>query len=184
MARTLCIWFPDWPLRRPDSPSDRPCQVVDDAGLVVAAGPDVVAAGVRTGMRRREAEALCPTAVTLVADPGAEAAAFEPVAQAIEAIVPRMELASPGLAFIPVAGAVRYYGTEEALVDSMLAAVEAVAPGGRFGLADGPFAARLAADAAVDAPLIVVDTPGFLARLDVSTLGVDELIDTFRWLGV
>ncbi|HSM02692.1 MAG TPA: DNA polymerase Y family protein [Acidimicrobiia bacterium] len=184
MARTLCIWFPDWPLRRPDSPPDRPCQVVDDAGLVLAATPDATAAGIRVGMRRREAEARCPTAVTLVADPGAEAAAFEPVALAIEGIVPRMELASPGLAFVPVAGAVRYYGTEGALVGRVVDAVEAVAPGGRFGLADGPFAARLAADAAVGEPLIVADTSRFLARLDVSTLGIDELVDTFHWLGV
>ena len=184
MARTLCVWFPDWPLRRPDSPPDRPCQVVDDAGLVVAATPDAVAAGVRIGMRRREAEVLCPNAVTLVADPGAEVVAFEPVARAIEDVVPRMELAAPGLAYMSTAGAVRYYGSEEALVGKMTAAVEAMAPGGRFGLADGPFAARLAAEAAVDGPLIVEDTSRFLAGLDVSTLGVDELVDTFRWLGV
>lgn len=171
-------------MRRPDSPSDRPCQVVDDGELVVAATADAIAAGVRVGMRRREAEALCPTALTLVADPGAEVAAFEPVAQAIEEIVPRMELAAPGLAFVPAAGAMRYYGSEEALVGKMVAAVEEVAPGGRFGIADGPFAARLAADAAVEEPLIVADTPGFLAGLDVSTLGIDELVDTFRWLGV
>ena len=150
----------------------------------MAATADAIAAGVRVGMRRREAEALCPTAVTLAADPGAEAAAFEPVAQAIEEIVPRLELASPGLAFVPVAGAVRYYGTEDTLMGKMVAAVEAAAPGGRFGLADGPFAARLAADAAVEAPLIVGDTARFLAGLDISTLGIDELVDTFRWLGV
>jgi protein ImuB len=184
MARTLCVWFPDWPLRRPDSPPDRPCQVVDDKGMVVAATSDAVEAGVRTGMRRREAEALCPNAVTMVADPGAEAVAFEPVAVAIEGVVPRMELAAPGLVFVPAAGAVRYYGSEDALVGKMVAVVEAMAPGGRFGLADGPFAARLAAEAAVESPLIVADTAGFLAGLDVATLGVDDLVATFRWLGV
>lgn len=152
--------------------------------MVVAATADAVDAGVRTGMRRREAEALCPTAVTLVADPGAEAVAFEPVAVAIESVVPRMELAAPGLVFVPAAGAVRYYGSEEALVGKMVAAVEAVAPGGRFGLADGPFAARLAAESAVEEPSIVTDTAAFLAGLDVSTLGVDDLVATFRWLGV
>lgn len=171
-------------MRRPDSPPDRPCQVVDDKGMVVAATADAVEAGVRTGMRRREAEALCPNAVTLVADPGAEAVAFEPVAVAIEGVVPRMELAAPGLVFVPAAGAVRYYGSEDALVGKMMAAVEAIAPGGRFGLADGPFAARLAAEATVEAPLIVADTARFLAGLDVATLGVDDLVATFRWLGV
>jgi protein ImuB len=185
MARTLCVWFPDWPLRRPDSPPGRPVQVVDDAGTVVAATPYAVAAGVRVGMRRRQAEVLCPGAVTLLADPGAEAVAFEPVATAIEDVVPRMEMASPGLVYLPAAGAARYYGGEDALVARLAAALEAVAgPGGRIGLADGPFAARRAAGAAADGPVIVADTAAFLAGLDVAALGVEELADTFRWLGV
>src|SRR3990170_721149 len=184
MARILCIWFPDWPLRRPDRPPDRPCQVVDASGLVVAADPTAIAAGVLAGMLRREAEALCPTVVTLDADPGASTVAFEPVALAIESVVPRMEMVSPGLVYLPVAGAVRYYGSEDAVVGKVMAAVEAVAPGGRLGLADGPFAARMAAERAVETPVVVADTAGFLAGIDVSALGVPELVDTFRWLGI
>ena len=111
--RTLCVWFPDWPLRRPDAPPDKPCLVVDDADEVVAVDPAAAGAGARAGMRRREAEALCPTAVTLEADPVAEAVAFEPVVRAVEEVVPRVEVADPGLLFVPVAGAVRYYGSEE-----------------------------------------------------------------------
>ena len=34
MERTLCVWFPDWPLRRPDVPSAEPCQAVDGGNLV------------------------------------------------------------------------------------------------------------------------------------------------------
>lgn len=185
MARILCVWFPDWPLRRPDTPPDRPGQVVDADGMVIAATGDAVAQGVQVGMRRREAEALCPTVVTLVSDPGAEAVAFEPVAQAIESLVPRIELAAPGLAYLPVAGAVRYYGGEVPLVERLVAAIETVAgAGGRLGLADGPFAARMAAERAAAGPVIVADTAAFLAGLDVAALGVEELVDTFRWLGV
>lgn len=185
MARILCVWFADWPLRRPDAPSDSPCQAVDDSGTVTAASDEARLAGVRPGMRRREAEALCPTIVTLVSDPAAETSAFEPVARAIEDVVPRFELAAPGLGYVPVAGAVRYYGSEEALVERLVAAVDGVAGGGaRFGVADGPFAARMAAEAATRSPVIVTDTAVFLAGLDVATLGVDELVDTFRWLGV
>ena len=68
------------------------------------------------GMRRRQAETLCPAVVTLAADPGAEAAAFEAVAAAVEDLVPRVEVADPGLLFAPVAGAVGYYGGEGPLV--------------------------------------------------------------------
>ena len=185
MARTLCVWFPDWPLRRPDAPPDRPCLVVGSAGKVVAATAEARAAGVGTGMLRREAEVLCPTAVTLLSDPGAEATTFEPVAAAVEEVVPRLEVAAPGLAYLPVAGALRYYGGEEAVMEAVVSAVEAAAGhGGRFGLADGPFAARMAAEAAADGPLIVADTARFLADLDVATLGVGDLVDVFRWLGV
>jgi protein ImuB len=159
--------------------------VVDGSGAVLAASVEAVVAGVRPGMRRRQAEALCPAVVTLTADLGAEAVAFEPVLRAVEGVVPRVEPASPGLAYVPVAGAARYYGGEAPLVVAVSAALhEVAAPGGRMGLADGPFAARMAAAAAVDGPVVVADTAAFLAGLDVSTLEVEELVDTFRWLGV
>jgi protein ImuB len=183
--RTLCVWFPDWPLRRPDAPRDRACLVVDDAGVVTASDAVAADAGVRIGMRRREAEALCPAAVTLAADPTAEASAFEPVVGAVEAVVPRVEVSAPGLLFVPAAGAVRYYGGEDVVMEQVAAAVGAVAPGAGIGLADGPFAARAAAASSVGgSPRVVADTAAFLAAFDVSVLGVAEIADTFRWLGV
>ncbi len=175
------MWFPDWPLRRPDAPPDRPVQVVDDRGVVTAS----TAPEIRPGMRRREAEALCPTVLTLQGDPGAETATFEPAVRAVEALVPRVEVAAPGLLFVPVAGAVRYYGGERQLAEHVVAALDAaVGQGSRVGVADGPFAARLAAAEAGEGPLIVDDTAAFLSRCDVSVLGMADLIETFRWLGL
>ena len=57
------------------------------------------------------------------------------------------------------------------------------------GVADGPFAARWAAATAdVGEPHVVEDTFGFLSSLDLTTLreamGGEEMIDTFRWLGL
>ena len=154
-------------------------------GVVLAANAPAAGAGVVAGMRRRQAETLCPAVVTLAADPGAEAASFEAVAAAVEGLVPRVEVAAPGLLFVPVAGAVGYYGGEGPLVARVAAGVaEAGGPGGRLGLADGPFAARLAAAAACDGPVIVADTRAFLAGLDVSVLGMEEMAATLRWLGV
>lgn len=172
-------------MRRPDAPPDDPCQVVDATGLIVAADPVARAAGVVVGMRRREAEVLCPTAVTLVADPGAESVAFEPVVTAIEGLVPRVEVVQPGLLFVPVSGALRYYGGEVALVSRVEVEVDRLGVrGARFGLADGPFGARMAAESAVDSPVIVEDTVAFLSGLDVAVIGVEELVGTFRWLGI
>jgi len=177
----LCVWFPNWPLRRPDAPPDNPCQVVGADGVVTAANDLAFAGGVRVGMPRRRAETLCPSVVTLPADPGAEAAAFEMVARAVETVAPGVEIAEPGLLFLNVSGAVRYYGGEEPLVVRVGQAVGEVASGARLGLADGPFAARMAA---AEGAAIVTDTDGFVAGLDISTLGVPEIVGTFRWLGV
>jgi protein ImuB len=152
---------------------------------VVAANGPAVAAGVQAGMRRRQAEVLCPTVVSLAADPGAETAAFEVVAGAVEALVPRVEVVAPGLLFLPVAGAVRYYGGEGALLSVVAGAVAAAAgAGAHLGLADGPFAARMAAGGNGSGPVIVADTRDFLAHLDVSVLGLEEMAATFKWLGI
>ena len=188
-----------WSLARPDAPPDEPVLIADER--VTGASGDVLAAGVTPGMPRREAEALAPFATVLDRDIGEETRRFEPVVAAVEEVVPKVEVVSPGLLFVPVAGAVRYYGSEQALVERVDEAIEAhfqresqpdvrgVAPPHGYGIADGPFAARwAAATARVDGPNIVTDTSVFLAGLDLATLresmGGEEMIDTFRWLGM
>jgi protein ImuB len=181
-----------WSLGRPDASPDDPLLIVDDR--VRAATGDVMAAGVSMGMPRREAEALAPFATVLLRDQGEEARRFEPVVERMESLIPRVEVVSPGLVFVPIAGAVRFYGGEEALaglVAKELDRMVGYARGGQalVGVADGPFAARwAAATTGVGHPLIVTDTIGFLSRLDLTalreSLDADELIDTFRWLGV
>ena len=200
--RTLCVWFPDWPLRpeqaqRPGQaqqpepadtvPATGPSQAVDGANVVVAVNDVAAAAGLQPGMRRGEAEAICPTVTTVLSDPAKEAVRFEPVVAAVEELVPRVEMAMPGLIFVPVRGAVAYYGGEEALLERVVKEVDAVAGGGgRFGLAGGPFAARIAAGMATgeDPVRLVTDDETFRTSLDVASLGRDELAATFRWLGI
>jgi len=181
------VWFPDWSLRRPDAPSDRACLVVDTSAAprVVACNQHARDAGVRPGMRRPEAEVLCPGGTTLEQDYAAESLGFEPVVSAVEELVPRVEVSDPGLLFVPIGGAVRYYGGERALVDKLTRAVLNVAGvGGRIGVAGGPFAARWAAAVAGEEPVFVDDDRRFLASLDVEVLGREELVATFRWLGI
>lgn len=181
-----CVWFPGWPLERADAPSGECCLIVGEA-VVVAASPEAEAAGVRRGMSRREAEGRCPGALVLERDLAEEARRFDPVVEALEGLVPQVEVVEPGLAFVRMAGAVRYYGGERSLVERLVEEVDGAAGAGRcrIGVADGPFAARWAAVGAVPgAPLVVSDTREFLAGLDVSVLGYDDLVSVFRWLGV
>ena len=186
------MWFPMWSLGRPDAPSDDPVLIVDDR--VTGATKEVLAAGVSLGMPRREAEALAPFATVLTRDPGEESRRFEPVVEAIEDLIPRVEVVSPGLVFVPIAGAVRFYGGESVVAERMVEELDRLVGhvrGGKalVGVADGPFAARWAAATTdVGQPRVVMDTIGFLSGLDLTTLresvNGDELIDTFRWLGV
>jgi len=158
-----------------------------EEGVVFAVNRAAESSGIRIGMRRREAEGICPTVLSLERDPGAEMAAYEPVMAALEDLVPRVEVIDPGLALIPVAGAVAYYGSEEAVVERVISGLEKVAgPGFRIGLAAGPFASRKAAEQATgDPPVLVVDDDAaFLASLDVGSVGREELVATFRWLGI
>ena len=156
--------------------------VVDTNNRVVAVNEEAASEGATLGMRRGEAEALCPGGVTMERDLGAEVVAFEPVVAAVEQVVPRVEIAAPGLAFVRIEGAVRYYGSEETVLAEVVAAVERQAAGGLFAIAEGPFAARLGAVAPPGR--IVYDDAAFLADLEVRVLGMDELVATFRWLGV
>jgi len=149
--------------------------------------PSAHAAGIRLGMRRAEAEAICPNVVSIESDPGAEMVAFEPVVTAIEVIVPRLEVTRPGLLFVPVSGAVAYYGGEGPLVERVVKEIDDITGSGYLiGLASGPFAAKHAAARATGEPpvLIVEDDADFLASLDIGAIGSEELVATFRWLGI
>ncbi len=179
-VRTLALWCADWPLVAAEVPPDEPA-VVLHGGRTVACTPAARAEGVHRGMRRRDAEARCPRLVVLAHDPARDARAFEPVAAAVEAFVPRVELTRPGLCSLATRGPSRYFGGDEPLAARLVAAVQEVLGAGAAhvgaGVADGTFAASLAARAtAGGAPVLVLapgETPAFLAGLPVSALADD-----------
>ncbi len=183
----------DWPVvtARLDEPSLRgvPVVVRERVGardLVRAASVEARREGVRVGMRRREAEACCGSAIVVDADPSGEARAFEAVARAVEAITPRVELSEPGRLAFPTRGPSRYFGGDELLAARVLEAVHAVMGGeARVGIADGRFAARLAARAG--RPVLVVaadESPTFVAPYPVAALGDADLAQLLERLGV
>jgi protein ImuB len=116
-------------------------------------------------------------------DRGAEANDFEPVVVAIEGLVPRVEVVEPGLVYVPIQGAFRYYGGEGPLTRLVVERLRSWT-GAQLGVARGPFAARRAAAVAVEAPVRVDDDASFLAGLPVDVLPEEDLVATFRWLGI
>lgn len=186
--RMVCLWCPDWPVvaaRRADPALEGEPVVVLDRGFVLAASAEARAEGVRRGLRRREAEARCPGVALRPADPAGEARAFEALSRAVEVLAPRLALDRPGLLFIPTRGPSRYFGGDEAFAARILAEVSGVAA--QAGVADGAFAARLAARKALPGKAFVVpagESAAFLAPWPVRTLEDDDLASLLVRLGL
>jgi protein ImuB len=180
ITRTLVAEVPDWPVVAAGASADEPAVVVH-ANRVVAATAAARAEGVDVGLRRREAQGRCPALAVLTADPARDGRAWEPVVASLDDICPRIEVAEPGRLAFPTRGPSRYFGGDDAL-----AALVARRTGARIGIADGPFAALLAARRGVVVPAGA--TPSFLAPLPVSSLlaaGLpDDLVDVLGRLGL
>src|SRR5215211_1230240 len=192
--RTACLWCPDWPVvalrARDPALCDAAVAVVarGERGLVViAASTEATAEGVSSGLRRREAEARCPGLAVAEADPQVVARAFERVARAVETFTPRFVLEEPGRISFPTRGPSRYFGGDTAMAVRCLDAVRAIGiTDARVGVADGGFAAVLAARAAEPGAASVVPpgaSPGFLAPWPVAALEVPEQPELADLLG-
>jgi protein ImuB len=204
----LVVWCPDWPVVAAGAPPQAPAAVVH-ANRVLACSPAARAEGVHPGLRRREAQGRCPELELLAHDPARDARAFEPVLMAVEELTPWVEVLRPGECAFPARGAARYHGGEPALAVAVTAAVHAALGGRgqrppeghrqpeggldldqnglgrggcRVGIADGTFAAGLAARHQAIVP------PGgsraFLAPLPVAALDRPDLADLLVRLGL
>jgi protein ImuB len=143
-------------------------------------------------LRRREAQFRCPELVVVAADPARDAVWFEPVVQALDAVVPGIEVLRPGLFVFSAAGALRFHGGVEQVVTRVVDAVAAAGTECQVGLADElPTAVLGARGSALLEPGGDAD---YLAGLPVDALVVEstlgdpevlaELVDLLRRLGV
>jgi protein ImuB len=192
--RTLILWHPDWAVAAAGWSPDVAVAVVA-ANRVVAASSTARACGVQPGLRRREAQRRCSDLVVTVADPSSEARAWEPVVAAVEMFTPQVEVVRPGLLAMATRGPSRYHGGDRALAVRMLESLQAVLGGPRccVGVADGRFAAELAARAArneapTGSPAVVVVPPGtspaWLRPHPVTSLGHGDLVSLLIRLGI
>ena len=130
-ARTLAVWCMDWPAIAAAAAAGLPPTaqvVVLHANRVAACSSSAREAGVRRGLRRREAQARCPQVHIAAVDPDRDARFFEGVVTAVDDVVPRAEVLRPGLLVLPVRGAARYFRSEQAAAERL---VDAVAAGAR-----------------------------------------------------
>ncbi|MGE3621051.1 MAG: DNA polymerase Y family protein, partial [Acidimicrobiia bacterium] len=189
-VRALVVRCPDWPMVAAGIAPDEPAAVLR-ANQVVACTPAARLEGVARHQRRRVAQAHCPELVLVDHDPARDARCFEPVVAALDALTPRLEVTRPGQVTFPTRGPSRYFGGDEALAAWAHALATAVLEGRgevRVGIADGPFAAGLAAGATLSSsPVRVVPvggSAGFLAPFPLAVLDRPELVDVLDRLGL
>ncbi|GAA3045548.1 DNA polymerase Y family protein [Gordonia defluvii] len=192
-TRTLALWAPDWPAVAAaveyDLPPAAPIGVLT-ANRVVACSLPARRAGVRRGMRKRQAQSTCSELVVVSADPDRDGRLFAPVVSAVTAILPATEVLRPGLVVAPASG-MRYFGSEENLAAAVVEAVADIGTEVQLGVADEMFTAVLAArrerfiSPGADAK--------FLAELPIGELAAEpslggegrtELADLLRRLGL
>ncbi len=155
--RLAVLWCPQWSIVAAGAAVDEPVAVLH-ANRVVARSTAAATAGVRLGLRRREAQARCPEVRLVPHEPLVDRRAFQPVAEAVARFVPRIELHRAGTLIFHTRGPSRYFGGDQAMAERVLAAVDAVlgdalraaGPPG-LGIADGRFAAQVAAQSAARA---------------------------------
>lgn len=187
--RMTVVWCPDWPVVSWGVPLDEPAAVIV-ANRVVATSPAARRSGVALGQRRRDAQGRCPELAVLGRDIDREARLFEPVVAALDDITPGVEVTGPGLVGFPTRGPSRFFGGDLALVHKVhdqIAPIMARRGEVRVAVADGVFAARLAARATGPEPFRVVEpggSPDFLAPLPVVVLEMSELTDVLLRLGL
>ena len=184
----------DWPAVAAAAAAGLPATdpvAVTLANRVVACSASARSAGVRRGLRRREAQARCPQVHVAAADPGRDARHFEGVTAAVDEVVPRAEVLRPGLLVLSVRGAARYFGSEQAASERLVDAVAAAGAECQVGIADQLSTAVFAARAGC------IVEPGedasFLAGLSIRQLatepslaapGRDDLADLLWRMGI
>jgi protein ImuB len=192
LTRTIVIWIPDWPVTAAavaaGHPPDAPVAVLAK-GRVLASSAAARAEGIRRGLKARDAQSRCPELVVLKYDPVIDARSFDPVISCLEALTPGVQVIRPGMCAVKARGPSRFYGSESAAAEKLLDRLETFdVPGGRVGIADGPFAAEQAARASsARTRVLVIPQDGsaeFLAPITVDALEQPALTDLLRRLGL
>ena len=189
--RVAALWFPDWPIQA--------LQDADRAACVIAAQHHVVVcnaaarrAGVRRGMRVRQAQAVLPDVRVEEANPDRDGAVFAEIAAGLDAVASSVEVPRPGLVIVDAGAAGRFHGSEDRAVEMLVDASSRAHLDATVGVADEIATALIAARH--DNLGAVVPQGGsreFLANQSVGVLAAEvalgcppETVHTVQRLGV
>ncbi|NDK91980.1 DNA polymerase Y family protein [Gordonia desulfuricans] len=192
--RVAALWCPDWPATAAaadaELPPGHPIAVLS-ANRVIACSASARAAGIRRGMRKRQAQSSCPEMTVVTADDHRDGRMFEPVAAAVADLAPTMEVLRPGLLVVPASGATRFHGGEENFAELLVDRIAVSGTESQVGIADELFTAVLAARSGHLVP--AGGDRDHLAGLPIAELAAEpslcgpdraDLVDLLRRLGL
>jgi len=196
MRRSVVMWCPAWSVvaatwdeELPDVTADQAVAILK-SGVVQECSPLASAAGVRVGMKRREAHLACPDVVLVAENPLRDQTLFDRVIIWLSEVVPQHTLVRPGLVAFQARGLARFYGGEQAAAQYVMnrAATHSPPVEARIGVADDLFSAVLAATHTSATHPVCIVAPGesaqFLARLPVSVLEDEPTVSLLTRLGI
>lgn len=195
--RTLVVWVPDWPIVAAGQEglldAAAPCAVHDGRGLVVVSASGR-ARGVRTGMKRRHAQRICPELVVISRDEARDARAFEAIMQSVEEVIALPAVLRPGLVLAEASGPARHRGGEGMIAGEVVGAVARLAGAEAYvGIADGLLGGIVAARAGVIVPegasgvFLAAHPVTALRHASLTTAAraeVDALVEVLTHLGI
>lgn len=192
--RVAALWFPDWPVQaaRLNAEGLTGPVAIARSFRVVACDGLARAAGVRRGMRIRQAQAVCPELTVVDYQPDRDGAEFAALAASLDEVTSTIEVIRPGLVVADAAAAGRFYGGEDTAVEMMVDAVSRRGVDTAVGVADELATAFIAArHHGVGAVVDPGQSRDFLALLPVSVLSAevalecpDEVVEQLGKLGI
>ena len=196
--RVAALWFPDWPVQAADLDEELapgvvagPVAVAANHHVEVCNGP-ARGAGVRRGMRVRQAQAVCPELVVLDANPERDGAVFGAIADSLDDVASSVEILRPGLVIVDLAAAGAFHGGEDRALEMLIDATARAGVDCLVGAADEIATALIAARHAGRGAVVAAgESQEFLAGEPVgvliaeAALGVDaRLVEQLGKLGV
>lgn len=193
MQRAVVLRVPDWSvvaaIQAGECAPDSPVAMMEK-GVVRECSARARDAGIRPGMRRREAHAICPEALLLPHQDSRDTGAFNAVLVWLSQWVPQHFHVAPGIVALGARGVARFYGGETAAAEFLRELGKAYTPplDIRVGIADDLFTAVTAAAQCTEYLPIARVVPGasreFLADMPIQVLGDDDVVLLLMTLGI
>lgn len=186
----MALWFPDWPVQaaRSEEGIQGPL-AISAAHRIRVCDAAARAAGVRRGMRVRQARAVCPSLTVLTDAPDRDSRMFESIATGLDEVAAAVEVLRPGLVVVDARAAARYHGDEAGAAELLIDAAARQGVDCLAGIADEISTALIAAR--VGAVVPAGQGRQFLAGLSVNqlvaetALGCDrDVVESLSQLGI